>query len=115
MAVRLGGRLVTINDTAEETWLKQTFGESEAFWTGLTDKTTEGTFQWISGEESSYRNFASGEPNDWGGAEDYVGMNFGSQKKWNDYTSTTKLRGVIEIRSSYEVHGTAANDELAGD
>jgi VCBS repeat-containing protein len=120
MAERMGGRLVTINDAAEEAWLKQTFGDSEAFWNGLTDKDQEASgnaaaFQWTSGEEASYRNFASGEPNDYGGNEDYVGMNFGSQKKWNDYSNTTKLRGIIEVRSQYEVHGTAANDQLAGD
>jgi hypothetical protein len=120
MAERMGGRLVTMTDAAEEAWLKQTFGEAEAFWIGLTDKDQEadgnaGAFKWTSGEESSYRNFATGEPNDSGGNEDYVSMNWGSQKKWNDNNNTIRLRGIIEVRSQYEVHGTAANNTLSGD
>ncbi|MEM7594737.1 MAG: DUF4347 domain-containing protein, partial [Cyanobacteria bacterium P01_A01_bin.83] len=64
-AESLGGNLVTINNAAEETWLKQTFSSTERLWIGLTDRNQEGNFQWVSGENSSYRNWAAGEPNDY--------------------------------------------------
>jgi len=104
-AEQLGGNLVAINDAAEETWLKQTFGDRERFWIGLTDRTQEGNFQWVNGQNTSYRNWASGEPNDYqfNGAftagEDYTLMNWGSSRQWNDmpnsYAGT--FRGIIEI------------------
>jgi glucose/arabinose dehydrogenase len=105
-AQSLGGNLVTINDAAEETWLKQTFGDNENFWIGLTDRAVEGDFQWVNGEITTYRNWAPGEPNDYkfGGefpdGEDYVSINFGAQKQWNDFPDSYyvgALHGMIEI------------------
>jgi hypothetical protein len=49
-AVALGGHLVAINDAAEETFLRTTFGLTEDFWIGFTDQAVEGTFEWISGD-----------------------------------------------------------------
>jgi glucose/arabinose dehydrogenase len=99
-AKSLGGNLVAINTAAEETWLKQTFGSSELFWIGLTDKATEGNFQWISGELSTYRNWSPGEPNNAlfvPEGEDYAVMNWGGQ--WNDLPNSVygTYRGIIEI------------------
>ena len=90
-----GGNLVTINDAAEEAWLKSTFGNSERFWLGMNDVETEGEMQWISGEAVTYTNWASGEPNNWGDGEDYGVTNYGSQ--WNDDDYSTPYRGIIEI------------------
>ncbi|MEO0836137.1 MAG: Calx-beta domain-containing protein, partial [Cyanobacteria bacterium J06642_3] len=107
-AESLGGNLVTINDAAEEAWLKQTFSNTERLWIGLTDRNQEGNFQWVSGEDSSYRNWAAGEPNDYKfngnftAGEDYVQMNFSGARQWNDmpnsYAGT--FRGIIEIGDS---------------
>ena len=104
-AVSLGGNLVTINNAAEETWLKETFGDSERLWIGLTDRDREGEFEWVSGENSSYRNWAAGEPNDYkfngnfNAGEDYAQMNFGSARQWNDMPNSFAgtFRGIIEI------------------
>ncbi|MEM7590973.1 MAG: Calx-beta domain-containing protein, partial [Cyanobacteria bacterium P01_A01_bin.83] len=70
-----------------------------------TDSNQEGNFQWVSGENSSYRNWAAGEPNDYKfngnftAGEDYVQMNFSGARQWNDmpnsYAGT--FRGIIEI------------------
>ena len=98
-AVSLGGNLVTINDAAEERRLKDTFGASEAFWIGLTDREAEGSFEWVSGEAVVYTNWASEEPNDFGTGEDYAQMNFGSNRQWNDLGATATRRGIIEIKS----------------
>ncbi len=100
-----GGNLVTINDAAEETWLKQTFGTTSAKWIGLSDHITEGTFQWINGETTTYRNWAPGRPNNdtaggtRPGGEDYAVMSWGTTKQWNDSSNvgTEIYRGIIEI------------------
>jgi glucose/arabinose dehydrogenase len=111
-AQTLGGNLVTINDVAEETWLKQTFGDSEKFWIGLTDRAVEGNFQWVNGETTTYRNWAPGEPNDYKfegdfpDGEDYVVMNFGTQKQWNDLPNSYAgpALGIIEIANTSTIN-----------
>jgi hypothetical protein len=56
-AVALGGHLVTINDSNEYDWYLnqyQTVGDP-SFWIGLTDQSQEASFQWISGERSTWK------------------------------------------------------------
>ncbi len=63
----LGGNLVTINDVLECVWIVENFvyfgGAPTPMWIGLTDKDSEGSFRWISGETSGFRNWHAGEPN----------------------------------------------------
>ncbi|WP_268904637.1 lectin-like protein, partial [Dolichospermum planctonicum] len=103
-ALNAGGNLVTINSLQEQQWLVTTFGGTEQLWIGLTDKVTEGQFQWASGETSTYRNWFPGQPDNGGPppGEDYVVMNFGAAGQWNDYPNNnqTTFRGIIEITSS---------------
>ncbi len=112
-AKSLGGNLVTINDAAEENWLKKTFGINP-LWIGLTDKATEGNFQWANGETTTYRNWTSGEPNNYtfggavAGGEDYAVMNWSNQKQWNDLPDSYggTFRGIIEIGTGGGKPGT---------
>ncbi|MTJ49389.1 C-type lectin domain-containing protein [Dolichospermum sp. UHCC 0259] len=99
-AQSLGGNLVTINSQAEQDWLVSTFGVNQTLWIGLTDQVTEGQFNWVSGETSTYTNWLPGEPNNGWEGENYVEMNFGSPGKWNDSSSDQFRRGIIEITSS---------------
>ncbi len=103
----LGGNLVTINDAAEENWLKQTFGTNE-LWIGLTDKDAEGIFKWASREDVTYTNWVPGEPNNSGTNADYVRMNYNGQ--WGDLPEDSQRRGIIEI--DWSVAG--GNDTLVG-
>lgn len=103
-AVGLGGHLVTINGAAENAWVYSTFGSfggvGRGLWIGLTDRTTEGTFTWVSGETSAYRNWAPGEPNNANGTEDYVHVRAPFDDfpaRWNDYSNLTGPFGVVEI------------------
>ena len=96
-AETLGGNLVTINAAAEEAFLKQTFGTAEAFWIGINDSDTEGTFEWASGESVVYTNWAPGEPNDFGSGQDYGYLNATSSKQWDDSSGDARFKGIVEI------------------
>lgn len=108
-AISLGGHLVTINDAAENDWVRTTFGPlggpQVGLWLGFTDMTEEGDFRWVSGEPVTFTSWASGEPNDSGGGEDFAylyatdpGLGF-----WNDVPDISSdgngnlLYGVVEV------------------
>lgn len=73
-ALTLGGHLATVRSSAENQWLIDTFTlsgtENRRLWIGLNDATTEGTFEWTSGEPVTFTNWTTGEPNNLGN-EDY--------------------------------------------
>jgi hypothetical protein len=97
-AVAAGGYLVTINDAAEEAWLQTTFGTS-AYWIGFSDEAVEGTWVWASGETVTYTDWASGEPNNYKGIEDYAVINW-ENGGWNDLpvnSSDGARIGIIEV------------------
>jgi hypothetical protein len=105
----IGGYLVTITSAGEQTAVYSSLGTGGSRCSiGCTDVQDEaGTngekFRWITGEigadstDSIYGNWASGEPNDAGGAEDIAEMN-GSTGQWNDNSWTdTRNRFIVEI------------------
>lgn len=63
---------------------------------GLTDEAEEGTWVWINGEESEYRNWHDGEPNNQGKVEDYAMFYSGfGDSKWNDGDFSNKSAGDV--------------------
>lgn len=88
----LGGNLVSIQDSAENAWVADTFGGG--IWIGLTDEVQEGSFQWLDGSPLNYTNWNAGEPNN-SGNEDYAVLLAGG--KWNDEPPTSSHFGVIEF------------------
>jgi hypothetical protein len=99
-----GGNLVTINNAAENEFVRATFANfgvyPQAVWIGLTDRDVEGTFVWVDGSPVAYTNWSPGEPNNLGN-EDYVMMNDPATGGWNDAHSGVPLSGVIEIPTQH--------------
>src|SRR6185295_10315923 len=107
-AVALGGHLATINDTAENEWVRSNVllcsGDRRG-WIGFTDQDSEGDFVWISGQNPGYTNWNSGEPNNAGGVENYTEM-FGSNGLWNDVPLAGAAAGdfgIVEVESAVTV------------
>lgn len=104
-AISLGGHLVTINNEEENVWVTQTFGHFgggnyPVLWIGLNDATVEGTFVWASGEQSTYTNWHSGEPNGAFPNEDYAHITVAyGNGEWVDRRDSdgNKLYGVVEL------------------
>lgn len=88
-AIALGGHLVTINDAAEQAWLRANFDQETRYWIGFTDEAVEGTWVWSSGEPVTYTNWDEGEDNNstppvYG--EDYAVINWDlGTGQWNDW------------------------------
>lgn len=81
------GHLVTITSAAENDFVANLVGGDFRAWIGLTDTASEGNFQWVTGEPLSFTRWSPGEPNNFGGNEDYVEM-FNSNDSWNDRVNT---------------------------
>lgn len=119
LAVSVGGHLVTVNDSAENSWIADTFGmwggTPRQLWLGLSDSITEGSYYWLSGEPSSFRNWAPGEPNNGAGFfpdEDGVtmwnpasGFPYGT---WTDSPIDQSHFAIIEVVPEPSVFALAA-------
>ncbi len=89
------GYLATITSQGEQDFLNSLNPGNVNAWLGGTDLNTEGTWEWATGEAFSYTNWAPGEPNDFGGNEDYVfGWWVGDQ--WNDVGNGYQASYVVE-------------------
>lgn len=109
IAVAEGGHLVTINNQAEQDWLNMTFPSGEPFhpWIGLWQDPNNpgysepgGGWVWVDGDPATYRNWASGEPNQSLGApEDYAQMHAFGPGLWQDVPGNVSYAlqpGIIE-------------------
>jgi len=96
-----GAYLLTLTSAAEQTFVLSNFSYSQTgqmFWLGGSDSAVEGTFKWVTGPEagstiSGYTPWNSGEPNNWGGNEDYIALNRAAgagynTPLWNDAGAT---------------------------
>lgn len=81
----MGGHLATVTSAEEQDILSNmvkpgTFGD---YWLGGNDLLSEGVWQWVTGEDWSYQNWADGEPNNSSGAEDCLHL-YRQSGLWND-------------------------------
>jgi hypothetical protein len=117
-ALARGGHLVAIGSAEENEFIRQSFGTwggvttGRRLWIGLTDRKSEGTFEWVNGEPVNYTNWASGEPNDTPAPEDHAEM-LGLQGTWNDISDNTASAhlAIVEMPPA----GPACPADLDGD
>ena len=106
-AVAWGGHLVTLDNSEEELWVKDTFGRLECFWIGFNDIEEEGNWVWSSGAPVTYTNWDQGEPNnccfctEYPGCEDAAVMNWQADvgsggDYWNDLAPDAWHPGIVE-------------------
>lgn len=69
-----------------------------AFWIGLSDRKTEGTFLWVDGSTPKLTFWNEGEPNDSGDGEDCGAMLTAGEQagNWNDYACTSERAFACE-------------------
>jgi len=103
-AESLGGALVTINDLAENEWVRQNLanagGVPRNIWLGLNDQQQEGAFVWTSGQTALDTNWEAGQPTQSPNAEDFVLMKPGSGK-WSDEPGSVAAFGCVEFNNTY--------------
>ncbi len=82
---RLGGTLVTITSQSEQNFINDLINGNKRsnYWIGANDISSEGNWQWVTGEKFSFSNWDKGEPNNQGGNEDYA-LIHKSTRLWND-------------------------------
>ncbi len=94
-AIAAGGHLVTIGSAGENSFVS---AMSPSFiWIGFTDRTSEGTFKWVTSEPVGYTNWNGGEPNNYQGNEDWAVINWGPNGTWNDWFYYSTALYVIEF------------------
>jgi len=107
------GYLVTITNGAENSFVANIVAQRGTAWINVNDRTSEGTYvidgNAPTGEANTkitYSNYAGGEPNNWGGAEDSTHMYTNGQ--WNDLFETSVLPYVVEFGGK-TINTTASN------
>ena len=100
-AATFGANLATVNSRDEELFLQETFGNNVR-WIGLSDSTAgEGQFRWASGETVFYTNYIPGQPDNAGGAENYIVLNAGDDFRWEDNNISIRHFGIYEINEAF--------------
>jgi hypothetical protein len=102
-AMSLGGHLVTINDAAENAWIRANFTlQNDWYWLGGRDdaNTSDKMFEWASGDPWEYANWFPGEPDDnagLGGQGDYVVLDWNSGNWLDTNGFFTQCGGIAEF------------------
>jgi hypothetical protein len=108
----MNGHLTTINDAAENEWLRLNLVSFGGFdrqpFVGLHDQAFEGTFQWLDHESVSYTNWAPGEPNNSGNEDHAVILASGV---WNDQDN----QGVNALNVTHAIVEVPCLGDFNGD
>ncbi|XP_026154649.1 ladderlectin-like [Mastacembelus armatus] len=93
----LGANLASVRGAEEYGVIQKVISDSKgtgAAWIGGSDAQQEGSWFWINGDNFKYTNWTPGEPNNQGGAQNCIQMNFAGQKLWDDLQCNAGLPSV---------------------
>lgn len=68
---KMGGYLACITSESEQAFLAE-LADGRYLYLGGTDEKQEGTWRWIDGSDWKYESWLPGQPNNWGGDENYL-------------------------------------------
>ncbi|XP_039460668.1 L-rhamnose-binding lectin CSL1-like isoform X3 [Oreochromis aureus] len=89
----LGGHLASFHNTAEYTFIRElthtAAGSYKEAWVG--GRKNETVWMWSDGSQFDFINWASGEPNNYGGGEDCMEINHGERDYVNDKKCNTNI------------------------
>jgi len=112
-ALGLGGDFATIEDAAENTWIRaNVVGNASKPFIGLNDIPTEGTLVWTSGSTSPYRNWRAGEPSN-SASKDYVRIDGTSAGTWDIVSLGNSNDAIVEVSGPLDVPGEFASLDVA--
>lgn len=103
LAIAAGGELAAVRTSEEHDWAYRTFGGAQAVWIGLTDDGNEGTWRRPDGTSGGYTNWAPGEPDNQGGAQNWaaisprVGLPLGADGRWLDLGANFVCPALLEV------------------
>lgn len=116
-----GGHLVTIKDQDEWNAVSDLLNQANGArsWLGASSKT--GEWKWVTGEEITFDAWDSGQPDNAGGIEYYLGTYSSDTKlpdrslitcyNWNDYSSEYKAGFICEFENTdFNLTATADNE-----
>lgn len=97
-AQSMGGDLATIEDAAENTWVRNTVvGNNSKPFIGLNDALTEGSLVWADGSSSAFRAWRVGEPQNTA-SKDYVRYDGQTAGTWEIVTVAFSPEAIVEIK-----------------
>ena len=99
-----GAHLAVVEDAAENMYLAALLPGGEG-WIGYDDLTEEGTFHWITGSTSAYKNFTGPDPNN-NNNEDCTALR--ADRSWHDSNCRDSHRPLCECDPTYRPPPTPA-------
>ncbi|KAK9962753.1 hypothetical protein ABG768_008105 [Culter alburnus] len=88
----LGANLASVHNKLENDFLLGLLPSfSTQTWSGAHDGEQDGQWLWTDGTVIDYTNWCSGDPNNYGGPENCVEINWTSNRCWNDARCSTQM------------------------
>ncbi|KAM6894306.1 ladderlectin-like isoform 5-T5 [Lycodopsis pacificus] len=100
--VSLGGNLASVHNILEYEGIQKIIldhsQDNGSTWIGGSDAEEEKEWFWSDGTLFSYMNWCAGEPNNQGGDQHCIQMNFSAQKCWDDVQCSYEKQSVCVKR-----------------
>ena len=88
-----GGYLASIGSATEDA----IFNSTDALWLGASDRVIANTFKYANGDPWSYKNWITGEPNNFADIQYYITKNRVSGNQWDDDNANTLYKFAVEV------------------